>query len=196
MHTHAPYSLTGQHAILTGLLGKRRPNHRTARYRHLCLYRATLGADDLERRRSGELRALRGRDAADEGCVFRELVEYCAVSIPLVAPFPFPPQLHLTSLTSNEQTLHRPAIDSPPVKFVNTSMHGVSHPFVTRAFEILNFPSFTPVAEQKDPDPEFPTVRYPNPEEKGALVGVVFLPFSALDTKTVGCSFTLPRTSP
>ena len=52
-------------------------------------------------------------------------------------------------------------------------MHGVSHPFVTRAFEILNFPSFTPVAEQKDPDPEFPTVRYPNPEEKGALVSVV-----------------------
>ncbi|KAL1730114.1 hypothetical protein EV714DRAFT_211628 [Schizophyllum commune] len=63
----------------------------------------------------------------------------------------------------------QPAIDPPPVKFVNTSMHGVSHPFVTRAFEILNFPPFTPVAEQQDPDPEFPTVRYPNPEEKGAL---------------------------
>ncbi|KAI5831145.1 Phosphoglucomutase, first 3 domain-containing protein [Schizophyllum commune Tattone D] len=63
----------------------------------------------------------------------------------------------------------QPAIDPPPVKFVNTSMHGVSHPFVTRAFEILNFPPFTPVAEQQNPDPEFPTVRYPNPEEKGAL---------------------------
>ena len=53
-------------------------------------------------------------------------------------------------------------------------MHGVSHPFVTRAFEILNFPPFTPVAEQQDPDPEFPTVRYPNPEEKGALVSGLF----------------------
>ncbi|KAL1741168.1 hypothetical protein HDZ31DRAFT_46000 [Schizophyllum fasciatum] len=63
----------------------------------------------------------------------------------------------------------QPAVNPPPVKFVNTSMHGVSHPFVSRAFEILNFPPFTPVAEQQDPDPEFPTVRYPNPEEKGAL---------------------------
>ncbi|TRM59430.1 hypothetical protein BD626DRAFT_408902 [Schizophyllum amplum] len=63
----------------------------------------------------------------------------------------------------------QPAVDPPAVKFVNTSMHGVSHPFVQKAFEMLQFPMFTPVAEQQEPDPEFPTVRYPNPEEKGAL---------------------------
>jgi len=55
------------------------------------------------------------------------------------------------------------------LKFVNTSMHGVSHLFMTKAFEIFGFKPFTPVQEQSQPDPEFPTVKFPNPEEKGAL---------------------------
>ncbi|KAI0320187.1 hypothetical protein OF83DRAFT_1081771 [Amylostereum chailletii] len=59
---------------------------------------------------------------------------------------------------------------SSDLKFVNTSMHGVSHPFVARGFSDFGFPPFTPVEEQKNPDPEFPTVKFPNPEEKGALV--------------------------
>ncbi|KAF4604010.1 phosphohexose mutase family protein [Pleurotus pulmonarius] len=55
------------------------------------------------------------------------------------------------------------------VKFVNTSMHGVSHPFVTRGFELFGLPPFVAVEEQRHPDPDFPTVPFPNPEEKGAL---------------------------
>ena len=56
---------------------------------------------------------------------------------------------------------------SSPLKFVNTSMHGVSHPFVVEAFKRFGFQPFTPVAEQQVPDPEFPTVKFPNPEEAG-----------------------------
>ncbi|KAJ7702443.1 hypothetical protein B0H17DRAFT_1044354 [Mycena rosella] len=55
------------------------------------------------------------------------------------------------------------------VTFVNTSLHGVSNSFVSRAFESFGFPPFIPVAEQQQPDPDFPTVVFPNPEEKGAL---------------------------
>ncbi|KAJ6500366.1 hypothetical protein C8R45DRAFT_820604 [Mycena sanguinolenta] len=51
------------------------------------------------------------------------------------------------------------------VKFVNTSMHGVSDVFVSRAFQSFGFPPFIPVAEQQQPDPDFPTVVFPNPEE-------------------------------
>jgi hypothetical protein len=49
-------------------------------------------------------------------------------------------------------------------------MHGVSDTYVKRAFEVFGFSPYIPVKEQQRPDPEFPTVRFPNPEEKGALV--------------------------
>ncbi|KAJ7716660.1 hypothetical protein DFH07DRAFT_862010 [Mycena maculata] len=55
------------------------------------------------------------------------------------------------------------------VKFVNTSMHGVSDAFVSRAFAEFGFAPYIPVLKQQQPDPEFPTVAFPNPEEKGAL---------------------------
>ncbi|OCH95278.1 hypothetical protein OBBRIDRAFT_788474 [Obba rivulosa] len=64
---------------------------------------------------------------------------------------------------------HRSLNAESPLKFVNTSMHGVSHPFMVRAFDVFGFPPFTAVEEQRNPDPEFPTVKFPNPEEKGAL---------------------------
>jgi phosphomannomutase len=46
-------------------------------------------------------------------------------------------------------------------------MHGVGHVFVEKSFERFGFNPFTPVKEQQDPDPEFPTVQFPNPEEAG-----------------------------
>ncbi|KAG9039211.1 Phosphoglucomutase-3 [Tulasnella sp. JGI-2019a] len=55
------------------------------------------------------------------------------------------------------------------IKFVSTAMHGVGYRFAARAFEVFGFKPFFPVESQKDPNPEFPTVPFPNPEEKGAL---------------------------
>ncbi|XP_019858103.1 PREDICTED: phosphoglucomutase-2-like [Amphimedon queenslandica] len=57
-----------------------------------------------------------------------------------------------------------------PVTCVYTAMHGVGYPFVKMAFEAFGLPEIIPVEEQVKPDPEFPTVAYPNPEEgKSAL---------------------------
>lgn len=64
------------------------------------------------------------------------------------------------------------------VKFVSTAMHGVGHRFASKAFEMFSLKPFFPVESQKDPDPEFPTVAFPNPEEKGALVSLALLVFS------------------
>lgn len=62
------------------------------------------------------------------------------------------------------------------MKFVHTSVHGVGHKFVQLAFKAFDLSPPFAVPEQKDPDPEFPTVKYPNPEEgKGVLVIFFFL---------------------
>lgn len=54
---------------------------------------------------------------------------------------------------------------------MHTSVHGVGHTFVQSAFKAFDLLPPYAVEEQKDPDPEFPTVKYPNPEEgKGVLV--------------------------
>jgi phosphomannomutase len=55
------------------------------------------------------------------------------------------------------------------VKVVYTPMHGVGGAQVLAAFEAAGFPPPTVVAEQFAPDPDFPTVAAPNPEESGAL---------------------------
>jgi len=48
-------------------------------------------------------------------------------------------------------------------------MHGVGHRPVLEALTVAGFSldEFIPVEEQKAPDPDFPTVPFPNPEEKG-----------------------------
>ncbi|KAF8323198.1 hypothetical protein DL93DRAFT_2049976 [Clavulina sp. PMI_390] len=62
------------------------------------------------------------------------------------------------------------SMDSNPscsVKFVNTSMHGVGNAFVESAWKAFGFPPYIPCKVQMNPDPDFPTVKFPNPEEKG-----------------------------
>ncbi|MCA5892356.1 phospho-sugar mutase [Isoptericola sp. NEAU-Y5] len=55
------------------------------------------------------------------------------------------------------------------LKVVTTSLHGVGGRVLARALADAGFTDVVPVAEQADPDPDFPTVRFPNPEEPGAI---------------------------
>lgn len=55
------------------------------------------------------------------------------------------------------------------LKVVYTAMHGVGTQTVQRVFNHSGFATLILVEEQCAPDPDFPTVAFPNPEEPGAI---------------------------
>jgi phosphomannomutase len=54
-------------------------------------------------------------------------------------------------------------------RIVLTSLHGVGGETLVAALNAAGFTDLHPVAEQAEPDPDFPTVAFPNPEEPGAI---------------------------
>lgn len=66
-----------------------------------------------------------------------------------------------------------PALAAPQVAY--TAMHGVGGATALAAFARAGVPVPAVVDEQQQPDPAFPTVGFPNPEEPGAMDRVIAL---------------------
>ncbi len=62
-----------------------------------------------------------------------------------------------------------PAETGTGLNVVYTAMHGVAGQLMLRAMRLAGFGAPHVVAAQAEPDPDFPTVAFPNPEEPGAL---------------------------
>lgn len=54
-------------------------------------------------------------------------------------------------------------------KIIFTPLHGTSYEPMIKALDLFGFKNVWVVEEQKDPNGDFPTVKYPNPEEHEAL---------------------------
>ena len=66
-------------------------------------------------------------------------------------------------------SVHTPSAEGKRLPIVYTPMHGVGGAVARMAFDQSGFEQVTFVPEQAEPDGEFPTVEFPNPEEKGAM---------------------------
>src|SRR5699024_11134876 len=62
-----------------------------------------------------------------------------------------------------------PPAEQAELQIVYTPLHGVGGRLTTRALRAAGFTRVHLVAEQAEPDPDFPTTPFPNPEEPGAL---------------------------
>jgi phosphomannomutase len=61
------------------------------------------------------------------------------------------------------------ATSNSDLKVVYSAMHGVGTKTLEQVFAAANFAPPILVSEQAEPDPDFPTVKFPNPEEPGAI---------------------------
>jgi phosphomannomutase len=71
-------------------------------------------------------------------------------------------EAYLDAVAKVPRTGHRELV------IASTALHGVGGPVLADAFERAGFARPVEVAEQAKPDPDFPTVAFPNPEEPGA----------------------------
>lgn len=104
-----------------------------------------------------------------------------AALIEAVAADDHPPSLEPTAggqvsvLSGDVLAPHRRAAvaalvtDQRQVRVLYTPLHGIGAPAVLAAFEAAGFPRPLVVEQQVEPDPDFPSVAFPNPEEPGAL---------------------------
>jgi phosphomannomutase len=83
-------------------------------------------------------------------------------SSPLVRRLPAIDDAYLTALP--------PRVNSDrSLRIAYTALHGCGQTLFLAAAKERGFDAITPVADQAEPDPTFPTVAFPNPEEPGAL---------------------------
>jgi phosphomannomutase len=69
----------------------------------------------------------------------------------------------------------QPALDGKDLVIAYTPLHGVGAPSVEPAMKQAGFGSVHTEPSQRDGHPDFPTVAFPNPEEKGAMDRVLAL---------------------
>jgi phosphomannomutase len=89
----------------------------------------------------------------------------------LVAPVP----ASVVDRFFDELAAARPDTPGPDLTIVYTPLHGVAGELIQRGLGEAGFADVHVVPSQAEPDGRFPTVRFPNPEEPGAMDAAVAL---------------------
>ncbi|PPB49568.1 phosphomannomutase [Arthrobacter pityocampae] len=79
------------------------------------------------------------------------------------------PETIETDYVASVAALVDPALTDRALKIVLTPLHGVGGRTAQAVLATAGFDDVTVVERQAEPDPDFPTVAFPNPEEPGAL---------------------------
>lgn len=93
-------------------------------------------------------------------------------SIESLKSIPRAKKWHILDENIVEKYVERTKVLAPrpgDLKIVYTAMHGVGTKTLQRVFHRAGFASLILVESQAQPDPDFPTLAFPNPEEAGAL---------------------------
>lgn len=93
-------------------------------------------------------------------------------SIESLKSIPRAKKWHILDENIVEKYVERTKVLAPrpgDLKIVYTAMHGVGTKTLQRVFHRAGFASLILVESQAQPDPDFPTLVFPNPEEAGAL---------------------------
>lgn len=93
-------------------------------------------------------------------------------SIESLKSIPRAKKWHILDENIVEKYVERTKVIAPrpgDLKIVYTAMHGVGTKTLQRVFHRAGFASLILVESQAQPDPDFPTLVFPNPEEAGAL---------------------------
>lgn len=125
-----------------------------------------------------------GRLLGDEGALeIERLIDDCCptTDIPRVFVRPAPDQLRryvddvISLVEPHQADLLRVNNERANIRIALTAMHGVGGRAIMQTLQAAGFAHIFPVTEQHYPDPTFPTVDYPNPEEPAAVARVLSL---------------------
>lgn len=99
-----------------------------------------------------------------DGVVVPDRANWRRPLAPAGAVDPLPPEI-LDAY--RDATLARVPAPAAPIRIATTAMHGVGGAFLADLLASAGHGDVHPVPEQEAPDPDFPTVAFPNPEEPG-----------------------------
>ncbi|MCH4249465.1 MAG: phospho-sugar mutase [Microbacteriaceae bacterium] len=109
------------------------------------------------------------QDAEISACIEQVAAEEQVTALPRRDDYELLPESVIDAYVNDTAALSPAPAGAPRLRVLYTAMHGVGWEVASRVFAAAGFDTPQIVQEQVSPDPDFPTVAFPNPEEAGAL---------------------------